>query len=92
MNDKENDILSSKISEILNDKDLIFRIGKKLSFSEKLQLIVLKLLILLWEQEDTENVKVMEEELKLIDDIRHELSFMRARLYKKILEKKAGFF
>ena len=70
----------------------IFRIGKnKKSYSEKLQLLTLKLLILLWEQEETDVVEVMEQELGLIDDIRHELTFLRAKLYKKILEKKAGF-
>ena len=91
MNEKENEIVSDKITEILGYSDLIFRIGnKKKSHFEKLQLLVLKMLLLLWEMEDTELLNDMEKELSLIDDIRHELTFIRARLYKRILEMKTG--
>ena len=55
-----------------------------------MQLLILKLLILLWDQADTDDLDVMEKKLSLIDDIRHELTFLRAKLYKKTLEKKAG--
>ena len=91
MADKENKFDPDTLAEILDDSDFIFRIGKKKkSYSEKLQLLILKLLILLWEQEETEVLEVMEDELSLVDDIRHELTFLRAKLYKKILEKKVG--
>ena len=92
MADKKNLLDSDKITEILGDSDLIFRIGKnKKSTSEKLQLLTLKLLILLWEREDHEALDIMEEELDLLDDIRHELTFLRAKLYKKIIDKRSGF-
>lgn len=80
--------------EINNDisliEDLIFRISRpKLSRADNLQLLALKLIIMLWENED-DNLEKMEEKLNLIDDIRHELSFLRAEYYKKIFTEKAG--
>lgn len=80
-----------EIAQLLNDTDFIFRIGKsKNSVSEKLQLLILKLLIILWEQGEDEDIKAMEEKLRIIDDVRHELAFLRAKYYKVIFNRNMG--
>ncbi len=48
----------------------------------------MKLIILLWEEKEEEDLEKMEEKLRLIDDIRHELSFLRAKYYKELFNKK----
>ena len=90
MNDTENEHINEELLDLLKEKALIFRIGSpKRSLSERLQLLIFKLIILLWE-EDEEDIDKMEKKLTLIDDIRHELSFLRARYYKDIFNKKTG--
>ena len=81
----------NEITKLLKDTDLIFRIGKKnKSVSDKLQLLILKLLIILWEQNDDEDLVIMEEKLQLIDDVRQELTFLRAKYFKEIFNRKTG--
>ena len=60
--------------------------------SERLQLLIFKLIILLWEEDEghEKNVEKMEEKLNLIDDIRHELTFLRAKYYTELFTKGAG--
>jgi hypothetical protein len=90
LNDTENEHINEELLDLLKEKALIFRIGSpKRSLSERLQLLIFKLIILLWE-EDEEDIDKMEKKLTLIDDIRHELSFLRARYYKDIFNKKTG--
>jgi hypothetical protein len=80
-----------EIAKLLNDTDFIFRIGKSNnSVSEKLQLLILKLLIVLWEQDDDEDIEAMEEKIQIIDDVRHELAFLRAKYFKEIFNWKMG--
>ena len=80
-----------EIAMLLKDTDIIFRIGKpNNSVSEKLQLLILKLLIILWEQDGDEDLEVMEEKLQIIDDVRHELAFLRAKYFKEIFNWKMG--
>ena len=87
----ENNIDSQELAEILRKNDFIFRIGKyNLSISEKLQLLILKLLLILWEENKEEDLIAMEKKLQLIDDIRHELAFLRAKYYKEIFNQKVG--
>ena len=84
-------IHDDEIAKLLNDTDFIFRIGKpNNSVSEKLQLLILKLLIVLWEQDDDEDIEAMEEKLQIIDDVRHELAFLRAKYFKEIFNWKMG--
>ena len=84
-------IHDDEIATLLNDTDFIFRIGKtNNSVSEKLQLLILKLLIVLWEQDDDEDIEAMEEKLQIIDDVRHELAFLRAKYFKEIFNWKMG--
>ena len=71
--------------------DLIFRISKpNVSVYRKLQVLVLKLLLLLWDENEKEDLDSLEEKLELIDNIRHELSFLRAKYYKKVINAKLG--
>lgn len=81
-----------EISKLLNDTDFIYKIGKpNSSVSEKLQLLILKLLIILWEHDEIEkieDIEIMDEKLQIIDDVRHELSFLRAKYYKEIFTRK----
>jgi hypothetical protein len=81
-----------KINQLLKDTDFIFRIGKSnKSGSEKLQLLILKLLIILWDENGDDNdLKVMEKKLQIIDDVRHELTFLRAKYFKEIFNQKMG--
>jgi hypothetical protein len=82
---------NDELAKFLRDNDLIFRIGSpNSSVSEKLQLLTLKLLIILWEKDDEDDLEKMEEKLRIIDDVRHELAFLRARYYKQIFSNKAG--
>jgi len=82
---------NEELAKFLRDNDLIFRIGSpNSSVSEKLQLLILKLLIILWEKDDEDDLEKMEEKLRIIDDVRHELAFLRARYYKQIFSNKAG--
>ena len=82
---------NDELAKFLRDNDLIFRIGSpNSSVSEKLQLLILKLLIILWEKDDEDDLEKMEEKLRIIDDVRHELAFLRARYYKQIFSNKAG--
>jgi hypothetical protein len=90
LNDTENEHINEELLDLIKEKAFIFRIGSpKRSLSERLQLLIFKLIILLWD-EDEEDIDKMEEKLSLIDDIRHELSFLRARYYKDIFNKKTG--
>jgi hypothetical protein len=76
---------------LLEDANFIYRIGKRNNtVSEKLQLLILKLLIILWEHDDNEDIMAKESTLQIIDDVRHELMFLRARYYKEILNLKMG--
>ena len=82
---------NDELAKFLRDNDLIFRIGSpNSSVSEKLQLLTLKLLIILWEKDDEDDLEKMEEKLRIIDYVRHELAFLRARYYKQIFSNKAG--
>ena len=93
MTENGDQYLSDEIEGLLRDNDFIFRIGKpKSSVYDKLQLLVLKLLILLWthDEGEDEGLESMEEKMFLIDDIRHELAFLRAKYYKRIMSTKAG--
>lgn len=84
-------IHEDKNSKLLNDTDILFRIGKSNnSVSEKLQLLILKLVIVLWEQDEDEDIEAMEEKLQIIDDVRHELAFLRAKYFKEIFNWKMG--
>jgi hypothetical protein len=84
---------SNELADFLKDNDLFFKIGKpNASMSDKLQLLILKLLIILWEQDDEDDIDAMEEKIQIIDDVRHELSFLRARYYKEIMSKKTALF
>jgi hypothetical protein len=86
----EKNVDSNELTEILQNNDFIFRIGKYTpTISEKLQLLILKLLLILME-DDKEDLVSMETKLQLIDDIRHELAFLRAKYYKEIFNKKVG--
>ena len=77
------------ISVFLNDNNFIFRIGNpKSSVSEKLQLLIFKLLLVLWEQDEDEDIRAMEKKLQVIDDVRHELTFLRAKYFKEIFNRK----
>ena len=73
------------------DDDLIFQVSRpNVSVYDKLQFLILKLLILLWDENDEEDLESLEEKLELIDNIRHELSFLRAKYYKKVINSKLG--
>ena len=90
----DNKATSDDIERLLSDNNIIFRIGRnQKSDNEKLQLLILKLLVLLWENEDKqeETLERMEEKMQMIDDIRHEIAFLRARYYKRIFSRKVGF-
>jgi hypothetical protein len=64
---------NDELAKFLRDNDLIFRIGSpNSSVSEKLQLLTLKLLIILWEKDDEDDLEKMEEKLRIVDDVRHE--------------------
>ena len=85
--------ISEEIASMLRDNDFIFRIGNpKSTVYDKLQLLILKLLMLLWEhtEDGNEELESMEEKLQLIDDIRHEMAFLRAKYYKRIMRTKTG--
>ena len=85
----EHRFYGEELESILNEFNYIFRIGGQTkSISEKLQLLIMKLIILLWEEKEEEDLEKMEEKLRLIDDIRHELSFLRAKYYKELFNKK----
>ena len=91
MSDQNNQSNSEEIARLLRENDLIFRIGSpNSSVSDKLQLLILKLLIILWDSDDEQDLVKMEEKLRIIDDVRHELAFLRARYYKQIFSNKAG--
>ena len=90
LNSSNQDHISEELAKLLEENDFIYRIGSpKRTLSERLQLLILKLIILLWE-EDEDNVEDMEKKLKLVDDIRHELTFLRARYYKEVFTKGTG--
>jgi len=73
------------------DDDLTFIVRKpKVSVYKKLQVLILKLLILLWDENEQEELESLEEKLELIDNIRNELSFLRAKYYKKVINAKLG--
>jgi hypothetical protein len=81
----------NKLVNLLEDANFIYRIGKRNNtVSEKLQLLILKLLIILWEHDDNEDIMAKESTLQIIDDVRHELMFLRSRYYKEILNLKMG--
>jgi hypothetical protein len=87
----ENRQYDNKLGSFLNDTDFIYRIGKSNNtVSEKLQLLILKLLIILWEQDENEDIMTKERKLQIIDDVRHELIFLRAKYYKERLNLKMG--
>ena len=89
MNDLDKEPVA-EFAKFLKETDIIFRIGSpKMSLSERLQLLTYKLIILLWDEQE-DNVEKMDEKLQLIDNIRHELSFLRAEYYKKVFNKKAN--
>ena len=91
MNDIEVKSFNDEFVKLLKENDIIYRIGSpKMTLSERLQLLIFKLIILLWEESD-DDMETMEEKLQLIDDIRHELSFLRARYYKEVFEKKINW-
>lgn len=91
MSDQNNQSNGEEIARLLRENDLIFRIGNPNStVSDKLQLLILKLLIILWDTDNEEDLDKMEEKLRIIDDVRHELAFLRARYYKQIFSNKAG--
>ena len=91
MSQSENNFDTQDLAEILRTNDFIFRIGKYTpSISDKLQLLILKLLLILWEEDKEEDLISMEKKLQLIDDIRHELAFLRAKYYKQFFNKKVG--
>lgn len=80
-----------ELENLIENVNLIYPIGgPKKSISDKLQLLVLKLILLLWDEDNEGDIEKMDEKLKLIDDIRHELAFLRARYYKEIFIKKSG--
>jgi len=88
---KKETLHDDEITKLLNDADFIFRMGKtNNSVSDKLQLLILKLLIILWAQDDDEDLVIMEEKLQLIDDVRQELTFLRAKYFKEIFNRKTG--
>jgi hypothetical protein len=91
LSQEENQPENEDLSQFIRDNEIIFRIGgPKKSVHDKLQLLILKLLIILWEQGEEEDLEEMEEKLKIIDDVRHELTFLRAKYYKDIFSKRAG--
>jgi hypothetical protein len=81
-----------EINDFLETRDLIYRIqglrGKK-EF-EKMELLLLKLLLIVMEYDENADLSVLERNLEIIDSVRHELSFLRARYYKKIFRQKMG--
>ena len=90
LNASNQDNISEELAKLLEENDFIYRIGSpNRTLSERLQLLILKLIILLWE-EDEDHIENMEEKLKLVDDIRHELTFLRARYYKQVFTKGTG--
>ena len=91
MSNPDDAIDSLDLSNMLRDNNFILRIGKyNHTVSEKLQLLILKLLLILWEEDNNEDLTTMEEKLQIIDDIRHELAFLRAKYYKEIFNQKVG--
>ena len=91
LSQEENQPDNEDLTQFIKDNEIIFRIGgSKKSVHDKLQLLILKLLIILWEQSEDEDLEEMEEKLKIIDDVRHELTFLRAKYYKDIFSKRAG--
>lgn len=88
--DRDNILDEDKFAKLISEGNISFiKNYPNISRSEKLQLLALKMIILLWE-EDSEEISSMEKKLKLIDELRHELSFFRAEYYKKIFEKESG--
>ena len=84
------DNVNEELAKLLEESDFIYRIGSpKKTLSERLQLLILKLIILLWEEDENDDEN-LEEKLKLVDDIRHELTFLRARYYKELFTKGSG--
>jgi hypothetical protein len=89
--DRDIKLNENKFAQLISDRDIFFiKNYSNKSTSEKLQLLALRLVILLWEEEDSEEINSMLKKLNLIDELRHELSFFRAEYYKKIFEKKSG--
>ncbi|MFC1803140.1 hypothetical protein ACFL0D_04135 [Thermoproteota archaeon] len=83
---------NQELNDFLETSDLIFRIqglrGKK-EF-EKMELLLLKLLLIVMEYDENADFSVLKRNLEIIDNVRHELSFLRARYYKKIFKLKMG--
>jgi hypothetical protein len=86
----DNIVNDSEIEDFLETSELIFRIrslrGKK-EF-EKLELLLLKSLLIVMEYDESAELSILEENLEIIDNVRHELSFLRSRYYKEIFRRK----
>jgi hypothetical protein len=87
-----NAVNGGELDDYLETSELIFRIrslrGKK-EF-EKLELLLLKLLLIVMEYDENADISILEENLEIIDNVRHELSFLRSRHYKEIFRRKMG--
>jgi hypothetical protein len=91
LSNQDYEYLSESLTNLINEEDFIYRIGSpKHSLSERLQLLIFKLILLLWEEDENESPEKMEYKLKLVDDIRHELTFLRSKYYKKVFSNKNG--
>ena len=62
--------------------------SKKLKDFEKLELLFLKTLEIVMEYDENADLDVLENCLSIIDQIRGELTFLRAKIYKEIFRKK----
>jgi hypothetical protein len=88
----DNAINEGKLDDFVETSELIFRIrslrGKK-EF-EKLELLLLKSLLIVMEYDENAELSILEENLEIIDNVRHELSFLRSRYYREIFRRKMG--
>jgi hypothetical protein len=88
----DNTVNDGELNDFHETSELIFRIqslrGKK-EF-EKLELLLLKSLLIVMEYDENAELSILEENLEIIDNVRHELSFLRSRYYREIFRRKMG--
>jgi hypothetical protein len=88
----DNILNDGELTNFLESSELIYRIrslrGKK-EF-EKLEFLLLKLLLIVMEYDENAELSILEENLEIIDNVRHELSFLRSRYYREIFRRKMG--
>jgi hypothetical protein len=86
--DKDMNVEGSDAQEGYEEIDIILRPpGKKNDF-EKLERLLLQTLEIVMVYDDEAELEILEECLSVVDDVKKELAFLRAKIYKEIFRRK----